>query len=240
MKSERQASRKTLLRSSLVLASVVAVCLPVTTAQAARVEEAKPDVAAAQLKIGMDGTPEGAKTALAGLTVAEMAEKGGYSRKSFPHWKNAADNGWTNVPSEKCNARNAALHRDGQNVEFEGNCTRPTGKWVDPYTAGVFDSARDIDIDHVVPLSHAWRTGAADWDTEKRTKFANDPLVLVSVENRANRAKGDKAPNEWKPSNTAAHCLYATRWVHVKAKYQLNVSNEEKSTLTEMLGTCSG
>jgi hypothetical protein len=37
------------------------------------------------------------------------------------------------------------------------------------------------------------------WDDEQRQRYANDPDVLLSVEDKANQAKGDKGPEAWKP-----------------------------------------
>ena len=50
--------------------------------------------------------------------------------------------------------------------------------------------------------------------------------------------KGDKGPEAWKPQNKASYCLYATRWVHVKGKYNLTVTADEKAALKSMLATC--
>ena len=54
----------------------------------------------------------------------------------------------------------------------------------------------EVDIDHVVPLANAWRSGAssASWRKADREAYANDPKVLLSVDDAANQAKGDKGP----------------------------------------------
>ena len=46
------------------------------------------------------------------------------------------------------------------------------------------NSASDVDIDHVVPLAEAWRSGADSWTTDRRRAFANDlggPQLLASA-----------------------------------------------------------
>ncbi len=55
-----------------------------------------------------------------------------------------------------------------------------------------------------LPISHqklanAYRSGASSWSGEERQRYANDPDVLLSVEDDANQQKGDKGPEAWKP-----------------------------------------
>lgn len=195
-------------------------------------------VAAAQLKDGLTGTAADAEAELPTLPVRAKDSMDGYSRDLFPHWRDASTWGWPVAPNNSCNARNAALYRDGENVTMSSTCTNLQGTWVDPYGAGKYDAASDIDIDHVVPLGDAYATGAAAWDTTKRTQYANDPLVLISADDSLNQSKGDDDPSQWKPPNTAAYCLYATRWVLIKDKYGLWVTSSEKSALNSMLATC--
>jgi hypothetical protein len=91
-----------------------------------------------------------------------------------------------------------------------------------------------------VPLANAWRSGAPSWTDEQRERYANDPDVLLSVEDNANQEKGDKGPEAWKPPNEAEWCDYAERWVDIKAKYDLSVNEQEKETLNQMLDRCAG
>jgi hypothetical protein len=90
-----------------------------------------------------------------------------------------------------------------------------------------------------VALANAWRSGAVSWTDEERELYANDPDVLLSVEDNANQSKGDKGPEAWKPPNEAVWCDYAERWIGIKAKYDLSVNAEEKTALEDMLGTCA-
>lgn len=98
----------------------------------------------------------------------------------------------------------------------------------------------DIDTDHVVALANAYRSGASSWTDEKRERYANDPEVLLRVEDNANQSTGDKGPEAWKPPNEAVWCDYAEHWIGIKAKYELNVNPEEKEALRMMLDDCSG
>lgn len=196
--------------------------------------------AAAKLKLGFTGsrTVKTARARLAGLKVTRPGTTDGYSRALFPHWRDASTWGWPVAPNNSCDARNAALYRDGVNVTLSSSCTNLQGRWLDPYTATWFSKSSDIDIDHMVPLAEAWRSGANTWTTKQRTVFANNPLVEVSVEDSANQSKGDKDPALWKPQNKTSWCLYAKRWIAVKATYKLTVDKAEKAALTGMLGSC--
>lgn len=183
------------------------------------------------------GSPDAASAALDELEVSQPGSMSGYSREKFRHWSRADEFGW-DTPQASCNAREAALIRDGENVEVGSECKVESGSWLDPYTDQTFTEPSDIDTDHVVPLANAWRSGASSWDDEERERYANDPEVLLSVEDNANQAKGDKGPEAWKPPNEAVWCDYAVRWVGIKSKYDLSVNPEEKTALTEMLDTC--
>ncbi len=180
-----------------------------------------------------------AEMTLDGLKVSEPGSMSGYSREKFPHWSKANEFGW-NPPQPSCDVREAALIRDGEAVEVGGECKVESGTWPDPYTATTLVKPSDVDIDHVVPLANAWRSGASSWDDEERERYANDPEVLLSVEDNANQSKGDKGPEAWKPPNEAEWCAYAVRWIGIKAKYDLSVNEQEKVALVEMLDTCEG
>jgi hypothetical protein len=97
-----------------------------------------------------------------------------------------------------------------------------------------------VDIDHVVPLSNAWRTGASSWTTAKRQAFANDLSYpqLIAVTDNVNQSKGDQSPATWKPSRTAYWCTYAKMWIHVKYKYALTINATEEDELYRMLSYC--
>ena len=96
------------------------------------------------------------------------------------------------------------------------------------------------DIDHVVALANAWCSGAgsAAWSTADRLAYANDPEVLLSTDAGANRTKGDKGLEAWKPPNHDYWCEYARRWIWIKSDWDLTVNSAEKSSLRQMLETC--
>ena len=195
------------------------------------------------LDIGGDGGSEsggreaGGSGELRDLEIAAAGSMGGYSREEFEHWSDATEFGWESVEGS-CDAREAALIRDGKQVEVVEGCEVESGRWLDPYTTTTYTDPLDIDIDHVVPLANAWRSGAASWSDAEREAYANAPEVLLSVEDNANQSKGDKGPEAWKPPNREIWCDYARQWIDIKTSYELTATSQERRALQEMLGTC--
>jgi hypothetical protein len=172
-----------------------------------------------------------AKSELAALTVAADGPMTGYSRSLFPHWSTV---------SGACNTRETVLKRDGVNVVVDSSCAAISGSWYSPYDGATWTAASDVDIDHIVPLAAAWRTGASKWTTAKRQQFANDLSgpQLIAVTDNVNQAKGDQTPATWKPPLTSYWCTYAKMWTHTKSKWALTVNTSEKAALQDMLGRC--
>lgn len=181
-----------------------------------------------------------ARSMLEGLAVAPAGSMAGYSREEFPHWASeAATYGWAE-PDESCDVRDAALIRDGEGVEIDDDCSITAGTWLDPYTGQTLTDSSEVDIDHVVPLANAWRSGASStrWSTADREAYANTPEVLLSADDAANQIKGDKGPEAWKPPNRDYWCEYSRRWIWIKSEWQLTINPAEQTALNEMLATC--
>jgi hypothetical protein len=172
-----------------------------------------------------------AQSQLAALTVRAEGSMSGYSREAFPHWVTV---------SGACNAREEVLRRDGTNVVVDGSCAATSGSWYSHYDGITEHAASDIDIDHVVPLAEAWRSGASGWATSRRQSFANSLATpqLLAVTDDANSAKGDRDPASWRPSRTAFHCTYARMWIGTKYQWGLSLQAAEKSALQAMLNSC--
>jgi hypothetical protein len=127
-----------------------------------------------------------------------------------------------------------------------GACTLVVTRGVldDPYTGtriafvrGVRTSSA-VQIDHVVALADAWRTGAAAWAAEVRLAYANDPQVLLAVDGPANAAKGDSDAAAWLPPRRAYDCRYVARQVTIKVKYRLWVTRAERDAIAAQLRAC--
>ncbi|NGO70255.1 HNH endonuclease family protein, partial [Streptomyces boncukensis] len=172
-----------------------------------------------------------ARTMLGQIDERSEGSSDGYSRDKFPHWISQGDN---------CNTREVVLKRDGDGVETGTNCYPTRGSWTSPYDGATWTDPSDVDIDHVVPLAEAWRSGASGWTQSKRQGFANDLTTaqLLAVTDNVNQSKGDKDPAEWMPSRTSYHCTYARIWIWVKHEHGLNADPAEKSALSRALGTC--
>jgi hypothetical protein len=184
-----------------------------------------------------EATPPGipsATTAKSELTTLKVAADGslsGYSRDLFPHWINQGNS---------CDTREVVLKRDGTSVVAGTNCAPTSGRWFSPYDGATWTAASDVDIDHVVPLADAWRTGASKWTTAQRQAYANDlsDPQLIAVTDNVNQSKGDQSPDTWKPPTVGYWCTYARMWVAVKYKFKLTINSAEKTALTDMLARC--
>ncbi|MFJ1839024.1 DUF1524 domain-containing protein [Streptomyces sp. NPDC088175] len=172
-----------------------------------------------------------ARELLGDLVVADEDDAPGYSRAKFPHWI---------TQYGTCDTREVVLQRDGQNVVQDDQCRAVSGTWFSEYDGKTADSASSLDIDHLVPLKEAWRSGASAWSTPERRAFANDLVhsQLIAVSSGSNRAKGDKDPGNWKPPLQSYWCTYSRAWISVKANYQLTANPAEVNALSQMLDTC--
>jgi hypothetical protein len=176
------------------------------------------------------GSSKTASAELDKLEVGKPASMKGYSREKFPHWRSTGKN---------CDVRDSVLKRDGSKVKLSG-CNVVAGTWKSVYDDKTLSSPTQVDIDHVVPLANAWRSGAGSWTTDKREDFANDldDPQLVAVSAGSNRSKGDQDPSTWKPPATDNWCHYAESWIAVKTHWKLTVTTAEKSALADMLEKC--
>ncbi|MFE2148003.1 HNH endonuclease family protein [Streptomyces sp. NPDC059456] len=172
-----------------------------------------------------------ARSYLATVTPKTEGSLSGYSRSLFPHWITV---------SGSCNTRETVLKRDGVGVTTDSSCAAVSGSWYSEYDGATWTNAADLDIDHVVPLAEAWRSGAASWTTAKRQQFANDLTrpQLIAVTDNVNQAKGDQDPGKWLPSRTAYRCTYARMWVDVKQYWGLSMDSGEKTALVNILNGC--
>ncbi|MGA4683562.1 HNH endonuclease family protein [Micromonospora sp. AB353] len=173
-----------------------------------------------------------AQSQLNALTVAAQGSTAGYSRDLFPHWITITG---------ACNTREQVLKRDGTSVVVNSSCAATSGRWYSPYDGATWSAASDVDIDHVVPLAEAWRSGANSWTTSRRQSFANDLTrpQLIAVTDNVNQSKGDQDPSTWQPPLTSYRCTYSKMWITVKYNWGLTLQSSEKSALQSMLNTCA-
>ena len=164
--------------------------------------------------------PADPTAALAELPVREEDSGAHYDRHDWlPRWESQGHGRTT---------RTVVLARD--------RCT--SGGWVSPYDGVQITVSSRVDIDHVVPLGEAARSGTRWWSTSQRHAFANYTANLRSVSAHANRSKGDDDPARWRPGQRAVWCAYATQYIDVKAHFALTVDPAEQAALRSMLSTC--
>lgn len=180
------------------------------------------------------------------LSELEVA-RGGTHGDAPPYSRDQFGEGWADLNGTNCNTRNDVLARDLDEVVYRprtGNCVVETGRLDDPYTGEMIEFQRGsetsqaVQIDHVVALADAWRSGAWQWDPDDRIAFANDPLNLLAVDGRANQAKGAATADQWMPPNRDFSCDYAARQVAVKYKWDLQITPAELNALNGVLADC--
>jgi hypothetical protein len=179
----------------------------------------------------------GAAVTLPGLAIATvLAGLPDYDRDDWRHW--------TDDDGDCQDARQEVLIAESlQPVAFtdELRCAVASGLWISTYDGARFTTPLGLDIDHMVPLANAHRSGGWAWDAARKQRYANHADYaghLVAVSASANRAKADKGPDEWRPPDRSGWCGYATDWVRVKAAWGLTATPSEWTALQDMLGTC--
>jgi Protein of unknown function (DUF1524) len=166
------------------------------------------------------------------------------AKPSLEHVRDEFGPAWSDVDHDHCNTRDEILQRDLTNVTFKGasDCVVATGTLRDPYTRTTIHYVKGkktssaVQIDHVVALSAAWKTGAATWSAARRLRFANDPVVLLAVDGPTNMAKGDSNPSEWMPPAQSAACPFSVRYATVAIRYDLAVEERDRAA---MLTACT-
>ena len=155
-----------------------------------------------------------------------------YSRASFKHWIDEDKDG--------CDTRAEVLIEESTIKPKVGKkCSLTGGSWLSPYDNKVHTKANSLDIDHLVPLAEAWRSGAWRWTAAQRQAFANDlknKEALVAVTLSLNRSKGDKDVSGWLPPIN--QCTYARDWMVVKLTYGLTVDSVEGAKLEQLITSC--
>jgi hypothetical protein len=176
-----------------------------------------------------NNTKLGLLTALDCVPVAEE-HIGGYKRSLFKHWVDANKNG-------KDTRAEVLIAESLVSVQFSSTGkTVSTGKWLSLYDGETWTKASDVDVDHVVALAEAWRSGAWKWSSSRRQSYANDLGVawtLRAVTDNVNQSKSDDDPTYWLPPLESANCVYLTEWVAVKIRWKLTVDAEERQSIRD-------
>jgi hypothetical protein len=165
------------------------------------------------------------------LVIAED-KNSGYKRSAFKHWIDADRN--------RCNTRAEVLISEAiEKPKIGPKCKLTGGKWLSAFDGKTITNASKLDVDHMVPLAEAWRSGAWKWTAVQRQAFANDldnSEALIAVTRSTNRSKGDKDPSLWMPAKD--QCVYTQNWISVKVKYSLTADPREVKKLNSLVSTC--
>jgi hypothetical protein len=154
----------------------------------------------------------------------------------------AFGDGWNYDAATGCNTRELVLIDESATPPvLRTRCHPVAGSWRSAYDGVATANPDDLEIDHLIPLADAWRSGAAAWTPEKRRTFANDrsdPATLIAVTSHTNRSKSDRTPDQWMPPDPSDRCTYVRDWVEVKVRWELTVTPAEKATLVQILSGC--
>jgi hypothetical protein len=170
------------------------------------------------------------------LTLAPQIapdKESGYDRSLFKHWIDADKNG--------CDTRVEVLISEAVvKPKIGKKCKLTGGKWLSAYDNKSVTNASQLDVDHLVPLAEAWRSGAWAWTAGQRQDFANDlsdKRSLIAVTLSTNRSKGDKDISEWVPKVDT--CGYVQNWIAIKIRYSLTYDTKEAVALSDFFAKCN-
>ena len=172
------------------------------------------------------------------VPVGNVIVRQEYTRGEWKYWIDEDDDGQNTrvevLIDESLTSKDLVLDEKGKRVI--------SGKWVDPYTGDPFTIAKDLDVDHMVPLKNAHVSGGWLWDWEKRRRFANDlefPEHLIAVSASANRSKGARGPDEWMPPRKEYWCEYVKNWEAIKSRWDLTMTEAERDEIQNIKKMCS-
>lgn len=137
------------------------------------------------------------------------------------------------------NTRAVVLVRESSvKVAMDPNdkCYVQSGNWYDPYSNKRYPAAKDIQIDHFVPLKHAYFSGGFKWDARTKCLYANYlgyRTHLLPVQGTENLKKGDATPYSYLPPNKGFICAYMANWLRVKKIWNLDLIPPETQAIAK-------
>ena len=224
-------------RPSVVPTSTV---VPNPTSRATEVPTPTPVTPATATPTVVPVAPAPASDSPSGLSVTIASIPGDLPAYDRGDWRH-----WTDEDGDCQDARQEVLVAEAVVVVTYTDarqCRVASGLWAGLFTGQQFDDPGSLDVDHMVPLANAHRSGAWAWDGAKKRRYANDLSYaghLIAVQASANRSKGSDGPEEWKPPNRGYWCQYAIDWVVIKDTWELTATEAEAGALSTMLATCA-
>ena len=152
------------------------------------------------------------------VAVAEIpAELPAYDRDDWNHWT-ASDDDCQDASQEVL----VAESRSTVSYRTDRGCRVAAGQWLAPYTSPVVTDPSKLDVNRMVPLDNAHDSRAWQWTAKRCEQYANhlaDPQHLIAVTASANRSKGPRGPEDWRPQNPSCWCQYANDWITIKTAW---------------------
>lgn len=188
----------------------------------------------------LSGTAASVRQQVDALVVVSGRSEAKYDRGYFGQ-------AWFDEDRNGCDTRNDILGRDIVDPVFKDgtqDCKVLSGTLEDWYsgTTVQFQSGQNtsqlVQIDHIVPLSWAWKHGAEHWNAEIMRAFANDPLNLVATTGQQNQQKSDSGPSNWLPASDAAQCRYVQRFTQILDEYSLGINLRDRAMVRGVLTEC--
>jgi len=181
--------------------------------------------------------PAGSAVRVLAALVVAAEQPIGYDRGLFVHWIDSDGDG--------CDARAEVLIAESLGmVQRDYPCHVVAGDWFSTYDGATWTDAAELDIDHVVALAEAWRSGAWQWSAAARQAYANDltdERTLIAVTDSVNQSKSDDDPSQWLPPRGADTCRYVGDWLAIKWRWGLTIDPAEHDALARLLdGPCNG
>lgn len=164
------------------------------------------------------------------LLVFGISLGGEYNRKEWKHWRDLDKDG-ENTRQEVLIEENLASP-DSTKYDEKGRIAQ--GRWICMFTGDTIYNARELDVDHLVPLKEAHLSGGENWYETQKMLYANfmdHTDHLVAVKASANRSKGAKDPSKWMPD--VNKCWYLETWIRVKSNWGLDFDDAEADSITK-------
>lgn len=144
-----------------------------------------------------------------------------YDRSEWGDWQSKG----------KCTMREMIIRDTGSQVAVDEECRAVRGSWYSVYDGKMITNANELEIDHIVPVKEAWESGGKNWSRKQKNAFYNDRSNLIAVSRDSNRAKSDRDPATWQPSNKTYTCNFIMNWVRIKNRYGLTVDPQERTAI---------
>lgn len=174
--------------------------------------------------------------AMTSLTIAEPQ----FHKYNRDEW---LPSGWADPDNDCWDTRAEVLMQESTAPPLINTktCRVVKGSWADEFSGFSATEAKDVQIDHLVALGDANRSGGWAWSQDKKIDFANDvsdPDHLNAMQGAENQRKSDKGPDGWTPPNLASKCRYVKAYARIKTRWELTVTQSQWNAINEGLKVC--